>query len=925
MTGRLVRLASLAIALWLPACGRPSGVSPCSGIDCAGHGRCADRSGEAVCICDQGYLAVGADCLADPCSNYQCVFGSCTSDKSGQAACICNPGYAGQDCASCAAGFHPEEMACLPDSPCDDLACVHGVCAVISSTASCVCQSGYAGELCDSCAAGYHAAGLTCVRDSACDPDPCAHGDCHEFNGEPACDCRTGYAGTWCDECAAGFEPDGLNCLPESSAACDPNPCIEIHRTACVEQGGGHECLCDSGYQDDDSDGSCQPDCTTANLSCGANAHCQIASGLAACACDAGFQDNDTDGDCLASCSTAGLQCQPGEICDDRSGEAVCVPATKPPIYISFLWHMHQPIYWPYQSIVQTETDNSMGFSLYTIHLDRSGPYTTWPRDAVSAGRSLAHMGAQVSFSGSLMENLDNMAGAGAGFSNWTAAWREAQSWLTAEGNPRLEIVEFGYHHPLMGLVDPVSIGLQIAAHRLAAFSHFGSSPSRGIFPPECAFSERMIPALTAAGIEWALVDNIHFDRAHVDYPYRPESNLPPPNHADQIDTAATSWVQLNGLWAPSQVSAPWGYQPHYVQYTDPQSGLAQKIIAVPAARYEGNEDARGGFGALQYEAVMSQYEQLNDDPLHPMLVVLHHDGDNYGGGSDSYYHGNFQAFISWVTSKPDRFVATTIQDYLDLFPPDPDDLIHVEDGSWSGADNGDPEFAKWNGDPGSNGYSPDRNSWSVIVAATNRVLTAENIQPHTDIDAIVAGNGNQTDLAWHYLLNGQTSCYWYWDGSHDGIWDGHPTRAANLAVAEADPVISSGADGVGPTIYPQQREPYNPGLDGASPDFEVWTLVYDVSGLSSVKLHYRLDADGQRDDANEIYSGGDWHEIDMTGEPIPSQADPLPVYQAEQFTAQLLGQGGKLIDYYVSATDSQGNPSRSPLSHVYVDDGGKK
>ncbi len=879
MTRRFVLLAYLAVVTTLAACGTSTGVSPCDGVTCSAHGRCATRANLAVCLCDTGYVSAGTDCLPDPCRDYPCVFGSCKSDDSGQPVCVCDPGYAGVDCASCAAGFHPEEMACLPDSPCDSLACVHGACAVISSTASCVCESGYAGELCDSCASGYHPTGLLCVRDSACDPDPCAHGDCHDFNGEPACDCLTGYAGAWCDECAAGFEPDGLSCLPVSSNPCDPNPCTEIHRTTCVEQDGRHECQCDSGYQ-----------------------------------------DNDKDGDCKATCITAGLQCQPGEICDDRSGEAACVPAVKPPIYISFLWHMHQPVYWPYESIVQTEADNSMGFSLYTIHLDRSGPYTTWPRDAVAAGLALAHMGAQVSFSGSLMENLDNMAAAGAGFGDWTAAWREASGWLTVEGNPRLDIVEFGYHHPLIGLVDPVTIGLQIAAHRQAAFSHFGSAPSRGIFPPECAFSERMIPALAAAGIEWTLVDNIHFDRAHVDYPYRPESNLPPPNQADQFDTATTSWVQLNGLWAPSPVSAPWGYQPHFVQYIDPQSGQAQKIVAVPAARYEGNEDARGGFGALQYEAVMSQYEQQNDDPLHPMLVVLHHDGDNYGGGSDSYYHGNFQAFINWVSAQPDRFVATTIQDYLDRFPPDPNDVIHVEDGSWSGADNGDPEFSKWNGDPGGDGYSPDRNSWSVIIAATNRVLTAEDTQPHTDIASIVAGDGNHTDRAWHYLLNGQTSCYWYWDNSQDGLWDGHPTRAANLAVAEADPVISGGQDNVGPTIYPPQREPYNPG-----PDFEVWTLAYDVSGLSSVKLLYRIDTDGRRDAANEIYSGGTWQEIEMTGESIPSQANPQPVYQADQFTAQLLSLGDKLIDYFISATDSRGNLSRTPLMHVYVDDGGSK
>lgn len=106
-----------------------------------------------------------------------------------------------------------------------------------------------------------------------------------------------------------------------------------------------------------------------------------------------------------------------------------------------------------------------------------------------------------------------------------------------------------------------------------------------------------------------------------------------------------------------------------------------------------GNEDGRGGFGALNYEQVMSQLEAYNTDPQRPILIVLHHDGDNYGGGSESYYNHNFQNFVNWLQANPTRFVCTTIEDYLQMFPPDTNDVIHVEDGSWSGADNGDPEF----------------------------------------------------------------------------------------------------------------------------------------------------------------------------------------------------------------------------------------
>jgi hypothetical protein len=646
--------------------------------------------------------------------------------------------------------------------------------------------------------------------------------------------------------------------------------------------------------------------------------------GQANCACDAGYQDNDNNGSCSPTCATAALSCDANQICSDRFGTAECQSATKPPIYFSFHWHMHQPIYWPYESIVQTEQSGRLPFSVYAVHHERTGPYTSWPKDAIDAGKSFAHLGAQVSLSGSLMENLSNLAAAGAGFSGWTAPWLEAAGLSTTLGNPRLDLVSFGYHHPLMGLLDTQDLRLQLATHRAALQRYLpGVRQSKGLFPPECAISERMIPALCAEGVEWALVDNIHFDRAHRDYPYKPESNLVAPNAAEQINDAATDWVQLTGLWAPSPVSAPWGYQPHYIEYTDPATGTKSRIVAVPAARYEGNEDARGGFGALQYEAVFSQLERYNTDPLHPILVVLHHDGDNYGGGTESYYHGNFGAMLGWLAQNPTRFVATTIQDYLDQFPPEQDDVIHIEDGAWSGAANGDPEFQKWNGDPAADGYSPDRHSWAVITAVKNRVLTAAAITPASSLQAIIDGpaaaNANNTDKAWHYLQNAETSCYWYWDNTQNGVWDSHPSRAGNLAAGFADLVLQNGTDSVPPTIYLPQREPYNPGVGTAPSDFQVWTLAYDVSGLQSVTLRYRIDADGVRDAANDAYAGGSWSQATMQASTISSRTDPAPTYKAELFSTTIAGLSNVLVDYYVAATDNLGLEGRSPLQHVWV------
>ena len=603
------------------------------------------------------------------------------------------------------------------------------------------------------------------------------------------------------------------------------------------------------------------------------------------------------------------------------------------PIYIAFLWHMHQPIYWPGENVMQTQAAGHYGFDLLTIHLDRTGPYTAWPLDAVQAAMDagLGSCGAQVSFTGSLMENLDAIEAAGAGFSGWHGRWTGAADWTTALGNPRIDLVTIGYYHPIFPLLQPDDIAMQIEMHRQAVAGAFpGTEASRGMFPPETGFSPEIIPALQASGVAWVIVDNVHFDRTLADYPYRPEGNLYPPNGADQRSEADPSWVSLSGIWAPTSVSAPWGYQPHRVRYLDPETGGVSEIITVPGARYEGNEDARGGFGALNYDAVLSQLAPYNTDAEHPMLVVLHHDGDNYGGGTDSYYHSNFDGFLAWLGANGDRFVCTTIQDYLDQFPPAPDDVIWVEPGSWSGADNGDPEFGKWNGDPGTDGYSPDRNSWAVITAAENRVHQAAALEPPSSVEDVRTGGGNASARAFHWLMVAETSCYWYWDRAEGGIWDSHPTRAANRAVGEADGVIAAhaGDDPTAPTIYPPQREPYNPGEfewgdERLATDTEVWTFIYDVSGVDSAILRYRLDDDGVLTDANGVFATGGWCDIPMTPVPPDPVTDPLPLYQASLYTAAITGVEEAMVDYYVAAVDGAGNAAASPIRHVWVGSSG--
>ncbi len=524
---------------------------------------------------------------------------------------------------------------------------------------------------------------------------------------------------------------------------------------------------------------------------------------------------------------------------------------TQPPIYIAFLWHMHQPIYYPGETVAQTEAAHHFSYSVQQVHADRVGPYTTWPASAVNklVQAGLSHGGTQVSFSGSLIENLNTLEGNGVSqFANWKASWVSASAATTANGNPRLDLVGFGYFHPLMGLVSGTDIGGHIRLHRAALQSAFGSPASKGFFPPENAFSERMIPVLADAGVEWVLVDNAHFDRACSGFPWSSGGSVVEPNRADVRNPDPADWLQLTGLWMPMKASARWGRQPHWVEYTNPSTGVASKIIAVPADRYLGNEDGRGGFGALQYEAVMSQLESSNTDPNHPILIVLAHDGDNHGGGTDAYYGVNFQSFVAWLVSNPTRFVCTTVQEYLDQYPPNPADVIHVEDGSWLGADAGDPVFHKWNGEPDATGYSPDRNSWAIVTAASNIIRMAE-----------AADSLNPaTILAKRYLLMAESSDYWYWDGTE--VWDSNPARACNLGVSAAMSVISPAIDHTPPSIFLPQREPYNPGgteWGVVQPTVtRIWTHVYDFSGLQAVTLRYRTSVNGVIGPGNMTYAG---------------------------------------------------------------------
>jgi hypothetical protein len=144
--------------------------------------------------------------------------------------------------------------------------------------------------------------------------DNCFNGDC----STGTCECAIGYAGVSCDTCAAEFQDNDSD--GECDPACPAGACND--RGACDDTSGIATCTCDlgyagtdcascaGGYQDNDGDGECRSTCATASLACGDHGACSDADGNADCACiegyagpacdtcAGGYQDNDGDDQC---------------------------------------------------------------------------------------------------------------------------------------------------------------------------------------------------------------------------------------------------------------------------------------------------------------------------------------------------------------------------------------------------------------------------------------------------------------------------------------------------------------------------------------------------------------------------------------------------------------------------------------------------
>lgn len=651
-------------------------------------------------------------------------------------------------------------------------------------------------------------------------------------------------------------------------------------------------------------------------------------------------------------------------------------------VLTTYLWHMDQPVYWADKSKDNTDAKQfaeeshrlkMSGQNRYQgsnvshptnnleeifSKVDRVQAYQTSPRNAVNSIRDLPSAGAQLSISAGLMENIRSLGAKNQwGYTaSWMNPYKEAIAWKTAGNFPRLDVVGFTYDHVLSPLVSERTLKKQIQAHQYAVNKYYGFV-SKGYWPAECAFSERIIKTLVECNIEWSVIANSHLARTLADYehPYNINGNIDAPNRADRVATKGQNWFDATIDGRGSRLAAPYCYQAHKAQYFDPVTGKAYTIDVVPMCNYLSYVD---GYSGANTSDIASKIEPFSNQSQ-PSIVLLAHDGDNAWGGGSSYYNEAVTSFSHAAANA--SYKPTTIQEFLKNNPVPVSDIVRVEDGAWVNAENdwGHPQFINWlwplfnktdyrfNPD----GWTEDARNWAVITATENFVTMAEDLEGgNLRIDKIADGGSSATDAekAWHFYFGGLNSGFMYYGKAED--MEVKASLTGNIAIEYAQKVIQAnqGTDRTAPSVFIPQRFPYNPGSAGFGPttgykkvnypsDFHIWTFAYDVSGLSSVKLKYRTDYDGLNpieSIQNDTYASGNevssWSEIEMTRRPM--KADPTddpelnffitPAAKADLCYAEITGLKDTLVDYYVEAIDTKGNIFRTPIQHVYIESG---
>ncbi|WP_339832506.1 carbohydrate binding domain-containing protein [Paenibacillus sp. FSL R7-0272] len=753
-------------------------------------------------------------------------------------------------------------------------------------------------------------------------------------------------------------------------------------------------------------------------------------------------------------------------------------PAAYAEISASHVYHNHMPNFWAYYDtakyastpvgspirytydgqVIELKKNPPAGYPYflpggapmphddlvaYYTHHAKTGAYLSWPwQVAGDLKNNHPAAGMQVTMSGSLLNNVDSFMYTNNvnGYNNksWGTPWKNAYNNLkTTHGERTMDLVHFSGHHsmgPLAGneyLLKDLIYQNAVMAQPFFLGDSFKSS--KGFFPTELGFSERIIPVLDQLGIEWSVIGNNHFSRTLKDYPLLndpgKDTMISPPNRADLQNTSSVgSWVSAP-MFNEKQVvynKYPFASTPHWVRHVNPETGAEKKIVGIPVAQAESWEE--GYQGSVKADA-LKPFEGLVDQK---QFFVIAHDGDNSSGraGSEDTWRN-----AGDVTYAQSGVKGESINEYLRTNTPKAEDVVHVQDGSWIDTrdSSSDPTwyhwrlpFGIWKGqfdafnkatglqlEPKKNldgvqegmtvsfeyGYHYLERNFALEQAALNYAKTAEQMwlddnpnhwKPSTALDREITYEGNQlnpwmmaypvkgdpannykgganpAELSWYFLLPALDSGFGYYDENvDDGV---KPTLSFNQSLFFSKPYVNGQLtkDRTGPSVWWPQRYPYNPGSANVSKaegwtlhyfdnTFGIYTYAYDVSGIRDIKVKVRTHRDKQADAKDNTFRVYDpaalkakgvsnidpakvspWQEYPMTKRDLKPDINgvawqPSSTDMFKRVPAQEIGDmyytyfndfRDQLVDYYIEATDGNGNVTRSEIQTVYVGTG---
>lgn len=676
----------------------------------------------------------------------------------------------------------------------------------------------------------------------------------------------------------------------------------------------------------------------------------------------------------------------------------------------------------------------------YYTHNAKTGAYLYWPWQVANQIRSAHPSGqVQVTMSGAVVNNVNSFMSTnnvpGYNDSNWGVPWKNAYDTLrTPSGNRTLDLIHFTGHHSMGPLVgnDYLLKDLIYQSATLAQPYFLGSSftSSKGFFPTELGFSERIIPVLQKLGINWSVIGNNHFSRTLTDYPLLNDPGkdtlVSPPNRADLQNTSNVgSWVS-QPMFNEQQVTHnkfPFASTPHWVRHVDPATGQESRVVGIPVAQAESWEE--GYLGQVKADA-LKPFEGLTSQK---QFFVIAHDGDNSSGRAGSKETWDNAGYVTY--SQP-GVKGEGIDEYLRTNTPPSTDVVHVQDGSWIDTrdSSSDPtwyhwhlpfgiwkgQFADFNRVNGTN-YAPKKNlngveegmtvsfeygyhylerNFALLQAAMNYAKTSEQVwldghpnhwSPSTALDRQITYPGNQlnphmlsfpvkgdpandyqgganpAELAWYFLLPAMDSGFGYYDENvDDGV---KPTLAFNNSLYFSKPYMQArlDQDRTGPSVWWPQRWPYNPGSANVSKaegwtlhyfdnTFGIYTYAYDLNGMQDIKLKVRTHRDltnDAKDNTFRVYDPaalktqgvpnidpakvGSWVEYPMTKRDLkkdingvawqPTGAQMNAIVPAQEigdlYYTYLKDYRNQMVDYYIEATDSKGNITKTDIQTVFV------